>query len=104
LESVTKTTSCQRSSTSKFSGWPTSTTKWGKGGVYFSTYKTQKIHHIRRHFHPYKTVSANGATLILAWGNAPGLRQKFTSADGAIHLRIFFGKYGVEFDERYVWD
>ena len=29
--------------------------------------------------------SANGVILILAWGNAPGLRQKFTSADSAIH-------------------
>jgi hypothetical protein len=38
---------------------------------------------------------------ILAWGNAPGLRQKkFTSADSAIHLRVFFDQYGVEFDER----
>jgi len=48
--------------------------------------------------------SANGAILIQAWGNAPGFRQKFTSADSAIHLRVFFGKYGVEFDERYEWD
>ena len=37
--------------------------------------------------------SANGAILILAWGNAPGLRQKFTSADSAIHLRVFLGDY-----------
>jgi hypothetical protein len=37
--------------------------------------------------------SANGAILILAWGNAPGLREKFTSADSAIHLRVFFGDY-----------
>jgi hypothetical protein len=39
------------------------------------------------------TCSANGAILILAWGNAPGLRQKFPSADSAIHLRVFFGDY-----------
>jgi hypothetical protein len=39
--------------------------------------------------------SANGAILILAWGNAPGLRQKFTSADSAIHLRVFFGNYSA---------
>src|SRR2546425_11863346 len=39
--------------------------------------------------------SANGAILILAWGNAPGLRQKFTSADSAIHLRVFFGHYSA---------
>jgi hypothetical protein len=36
-------------------------------------------------------------------GQRPRFRQKtFTSADSAIHLRVFFGKYAVEFDERYV--
>jgi hypothetical protein len=35
--------------------------------------------------------NANGAILIsLA---AASLRQKFTSADSAIHLRVFFGDY-----------
>jgi putative transposase len=37
--------------------------------------------------------SANGAIFILAWGNAPGLGQEFTSADSAIHLRVFFGDH-----------
>jgi len=33
---------------------------------------------------------------IRAWGNAPGSwSKKFTSADSAIHLRVFFGHHSA---------
>jgi hypothetical protein len=68
-------------------------TNWGKRGSLISAYTTPKTRHICPGSALYKTVSANGAILILAWGNAPGLRHKFTSADSAIHLRVFFADY-----------